>query len=36
MPFGPIGKVLGKLGQRKANGMVEGMLIKLKDLTEKK
>lgn len=35
MPFGPIGKLLGKLGQRKANGMVEGMLVKLKELSEK-
>ncbi|MFO7816727.1 MAG: SRPBCC family protein [Desulfovibrionales bacterium] len=34
MPFGPVGKVLGKLGQRKANGMVEGMLVKLKELSE--
>ena len=35
MPFGPIGKFLGKIGQRKANGMVEGMLVKLKELSEK-
>lgn len=35
MPFGPVGKILGKLGQRTANGMVEGMLVKLKDLSEK-
>lgn len=34
MPFGPVGKVLGKLGQRKANSMVEGMLVKLKKLSE--
>jgi len=30
-----VGKVLGKIGQRKANGMVEGMLVKLKELSEK-
>lgn len=35
MPFGPLGRFLGKLGQRKANGMVEGMLVKLKALSEK-
>lgn len=34
MPFGPIGKILGKIGQRKGERMVEGMLLKLKDLSE--
>ncbi len=36
MPFGPIGKVLGALGQRTAEKMVEGMLIELKSLAEDK
>jgi len=35
MPFGIIGKVLGKLGQKTADKMVEGMLGKLKNLSEK-
>ena len=34
MPFGVIGKILGVLGQKTADRMVEGMLIKLKDLSE--
>jgi len=34
MPFGFIGKVLGKVGQRTADKMVEGMLVKLKNLSE--
>ncbi|MBC2704410.1 SRPBCC family protein [Desulfobacula sp.] len=34
MPFGIIGKVLGVLGQRTAEKMVEGMLMKLKKLSE--
>ena len=34
MPFGVIGKILGVLGQRTADKMVEGMLIKLKNLSE--
>jgi uncharacterized protein YndB with AHSA1/START domain len=36
MPFGPVGKILGKIGQRKADRMVEGMLFKLKNLSESK
>jgi uncharacterized protein YndB with AHSA1/START domain len=35
MPFGVIGKILGVLGQGTADKMVEGMLIKLKNLAEK-
>ena len=34
MPFGPIGKVLGLLGQNTADKMVENMLSKLKSLSE--
>ena len=34
MPFGVIGKVLGVLGQGTADKMVEGMLAKLKTLSE--
>lgn len=34
MPFGVIGKVLGKFGQKTAEKMVEGMLTKLKKLSE--
>jgi len=34
MPFGIIGKILGVIGQRTADKMVEGMLIKLKNLSE--
>ena len=34
MPFGVIGKVLGVLGQSTADKMVEGMLMKLKNLSE--
>ena len=34
MPFGFIGKILGVLGQSTADKMVEGMLIKLKNLSE--
>ncbi|MFC1886859.1 SRPBCC family protein [Thermodesulfobacteriota bacterium] len=34
MPFGVIGKILGVLGQSTADKMVEGMLIKLKNLSE--
>ena len=34
MPFGVIGKILGVLGQSTADKMVEGMLMKLKKLTE--
>ena len=34
MPFGIIGKALGVMGQRTADKMVEGMLIKLKNLSE--
>ncbi|MCK5311984.1 MAG: SRPBCC family protein [Desulfobacteraceae bacterium] len=34
MPFGIIGKVLGVMGQRTADKMVESMLIKLKNLSE--
>jgi len=34
MPFGPIGKILGALGQRTAEKMVENMLIELKSLAE--
>lgn len=36
MPFGPIGKILGVLGQRTAEKMVEGMLTELKNLAEDK
>jgi carbon monoxide dehydrogenase subunit G len=36
MPFGVIGKLLGVLGQGTADKMVEGMLIKLKNLSEEK
>ncbi|MCK5164619.1 MAG: SRPBCC family protein [Desulfobacula sp.] len=35
MPFGPIGKILGLLGQSTADKMVEDMLGKLKSLSEK-
>lgn len=35
MPFGVIGKILGVLGQNTADKMVEGMLMKLKNLSEK-
>jgi len=34
MPFGVIGKILGVLGQGTADKMVEGMLMKLKNLAE--
>ncbi|MEE4606203.1 MAG: SRPBCC family protein [Desulfobacteraceae bacterium] len=34
MPFGFIGKVLGKVGQKTADKMVDGMLTKLKKLSE--
>ena len=34
MPFGIIGKFLGIMGQRTADKMVEGMLSKLKNLSE--
>ena len=34
MPFGIIGKILGVLGQKTADRMVEGMLFKLKNLAE--
>ena len=34
MPFGPIGKILGALGRRTAQRMVEGMLVELKRLSE--
>lgn len=34
MPFGPIGKILGALGRRTAERMVEGMLVELKRLSE--
>ncbi|OQY02758.1 MAG: hypothetical protein B6I22_13055 [Desulfobacteraceae bacterium 4572_123] len=34
MPFGIIGKILGLIGQRTADKMVEGMLVKLKNLSE--
>jgi len=34
MPFGIIGKILGVIGQRTADKMVEGMLVKLKNLSE--
>ena len=34
MPFGVIGKILGVLGQATADKMVEGMLMKLKNLSE--
>jgi uncharacterized protein YndB with AHSA1/START domain len=34
MPFGVIGKALGVLGQGTADKMVEGMLMKLKNLSE--
>ncbi len=34
MPFGPIGKLLGLMGQNTANKMVDNMLIKLKSLSE--
>lgn len=34
MPFGIIGKILGVIGQRTADKMVESMLIKLKNLSE--
>ena len=34
MPFGIIGKILGVLGQGTDNKRVEGMLIKLKNLSE--
>ena len=34
MPFGVIGKVLGKVGQKTADKMVDGMLTKLKKLSE--
>ena len=34
MPFGVIGKMLGVLGQSTADKMVEGMLMKLKNLSE--
>jgi len=36
MPFGIIGKILGVLGQRTADKMVEGMQLKLKKLAEEK
>ncbi len=36
MPFGVIGKILGVLGQGTADKMVEGMLMKLKNLSESK
>jgi uncharacterized protein YndB with AHSA1/START domain len=34
MPFGIIGKILGVMGQRTADKMVENMLSKLKNLSE--
>jgi len=34
MPFGIIGKILGVLGQKTADRMVEAMLMKLKNLSE--
>lgn len=34
MPFGVVGKILGVLGQNTADKMFEGMLMKLKDLSE--
>ena len=34
MPFGVIGKVMGALGQKTAEKMVGGMLIKLKTISE--
>ena len=34
MPFGIVGRVLGKIGQGTADKMVEGMLVKLKNLSE--
>ena len=34
MPFGPVGKILGVLGQKTADRMVENMLLKLKDRCE--
>ena len=36
MPFGIVGKILGKIGQGTADKMVESMLIKLKKLSEEK
>lgn len=36
MPFGLIGKILGALGQRRAEKMVEAMLIELQRSTEDK
>jgi carbon monoxide dehydrogenase subunit G len=36
MPFGVVGKILGVLGQSTADKMVEGMLKKLKNLSEEK
>ncbi len=34
MPFGPIGKMLGRIGQPTADKMVANMLYKLKELSE--
>lgn len=34
MPFGIIGKILGAIGQRTADEMVESMLVKLKNISE--
>jgi uncharacterized protein YndB with AHSA1/START domain len=34
MPFGPLGKLLGALGQKTADRMVENMLLKLKERCE--
>ena len=34
MPFGFIGSIMGALGQKTAEKMVEGMLLKLKELSE--
>ena len=34
MPFGIIGSIMGILGQKTADKMVEGMLVKLKKLSE--
>ena len=34
MPFGLVGRIMGALGQKTAERMVEGMLVKLKNLSE--
>jgi uncharacterized protein YndB with AHSA1/START domain len=36
MPFGPVGKMFGWLGQNTADKMVENMLNKLKEISESK